>query len=121
MIKYKPTINRPIQFEVEDPSIIRGYMKQYTPVTEELSEAEESPAEAPESTAVFESPAEAPKSTAVFKSPFTSRSLTSAIEKYLNIPYLYGGNSSTGMDCSAFTHNVAKELGYNISRGSINQ
>lgn len=108
MIKYKPTINRPIQFEVKDPSIIRGYMKQYTPVIEKLSEAEESPAEAP-------------KSTAVYKSPFTSRSLTSAIEKYLNIPYLYGGNSSIGMDCSAFTHNVAKELGYNISRGSINQ
>jgi len=30
------------------------------------------------------------------------------IIKYLNVPYQYGGNSKSGIDCSAFTQNVYK-------------
>lgn len=47
--------------------------------------------------------------------------LNESINKFLGIPYVYGGNSSKGMDCSAFTSSVYKDLGYNIGRTSIQQ
>ncbi len=44
------------------------------------------------------------------------------IVKYLNTPYQYGGNSSKGIDCSAFTQNVfSKSLNYKLPRTANQQ
>lgn len=47
--------------------------------------------------------------------------LNDTISKYLNIPYLRGGKSLAGMDCSGFTSTVMGELGYNLARSSSGQ
>lgn len=39
--------------------------------------------------------------------------------RYLNTPYKYGGNSTSGIDCSAFTQNVySNALGFKILRSA---
>ncbi len=44
------------------------------------------------------------------------------IIKYLNVPYLYGGNSKSGIDCSAFTQNIYKKtLSTNLFRTARDQ
>ena len=44
------------------------------------------------------------------------------IIKYLNVPYQYGGNSKSGIDCSAFTQNIYKStLSVNLFRSAREQ
>jgi len=44
------------------------------------------------------------------------------IIKYLNVPYQYGGNSKSGIDCSAFTQNIYKNtLSVNLLRSAREQ
>ena len=44
------------------------------------------------------------------------------IIKYINVPYQYGGNSKSGIDCSAFTQNVYKStLSVNLFRSAREQ
>ncbi len=44
------------------------------------------------------------------------------IIKYINVPYQYGGNSKSGIDCSAFTQNVYKNtLSVNMFRSAREQ
>lgn len=44
------------------------------------------------------------------------------IIKYLNVPYQYGGNSKSGIDCSAFTQNIYKStLSVNLYRSAREQ
>jgi NlpC/P60 family len=44
------------------------------------------------------------------------------IVKYLNTPYIYGGNTKNGIDCSGFTRNVFNDaLSVNIARTAHDQ
>lgn len=43
------------------------------------------------------------------------------IIKYMDTPYKFGGNSKTGIDCSAFTQNVFSCLGINLFRSAREQ
>ncbi len=44
------------------------------------------------------------------------------IIKYLDVPYQYGGNSKSGIDCSAFTQNIYKNtLSVNLFRSAREQ
>lgn len=44
------------------------------------------------------------------------------IIKYLNVPYKYGGNSKSGIDCSAFTQSIYKNtLSINLFRSAREQ
>ncbi|AEF19336.1 MULTISPECIES: C40 family peptidase [unclassified Hydrogenobaculum] len=41
--------------------------------------------------------------------------------QYLGIPYRFGGNSRYGIDCSAFTQDVFRQLGINLPRTAREQ
>ncbi|MCQ1954654.1 C40 family peptidase [Arthrobacter sp. zg-Y238] len=45
-----------------------------------------------------------------------------AVQKYLGLPYIWGGNDpAQGLDCSSFVQNVYKDLGYNLPRVTWDQ
>lgn len=49
-------------------------------------------------------------------------SFESFIDEWVNIPYIYGGTSKKGIDCSALVQTMAKQvLGVNIPRTTITQ
>lgn len=42
-------------------------------------------------------------------------------EEWIGTPYRYGGDSKSGIDCSAFVQNVMKEIGLELPRTAQNQ
>ena len=50
-----------------------------------------------------------------------STNVVSIAEKWIGTPYLYGGNTKVGIDCSGFVKNVYQELGVNLPRTSAQQ
>lgn len=42
-------------------------------------------------------------------------------EQFLGLPYVYGGSTPAGFDCSGFTSYVFKQLGYDLYRSSYQQ
>lgn len=47
--------------------------------------------------------------------------LLKSAEKYLGVPYKYGGNTSSGFDCSGFTVKVFSENEFSLPRRSADQ
>lgn len=47
--------------------------------------------------------------------------LTATANKYIGVPYVYGGTTASGLDCSGFTQLVFKNLGININRTAAAQ
>ncbi|WP_425467122.1 NlpC/P60 family protein [Pseudalkalibacillus caeni] len=44
-----------------------------------------------------------------------------AAEKFVGLPYLWGGMSSFGYDCSGFSYNMTRSIGYTIPRDAHDQ
>lgn len=42
-------------------------------------------------------------------------------EQFLGLPYVYGGSTPAGFDCSGFTSYVYKQMGYTLNRVSADQ
>lgn len=42
-------------------------------------------------------------------------------EKYLGVPYVWGGTTTKGFDCSGYTQYVFKEMGYTLKRTAAQQ
>lgn len=59
------------------------------------------------------------KSNATFRT--TSAKVRNAASRYLGIRYVFGGNSYRGIDCSAFTMRVFRQLGIRLPRTSREQ
>jgi hypothetical protein len=47
--------------------------------------------------------------------------LAAEIQKYMGVPYVYGGNGTSGIDCSGFTKNVYAAMGIDIPRTAQTQ
>jgi hypothetical protein len=47
--------------------------------------------------------------------------LEKRIEEFLGIPYVWGGNNSEGLDCSAFVKQVYEIYGFDLPRTSVLQ
>ena len=46
----------------------------------------------------------------------SSSSIVSVAENYMGVPYVWGGTSPSGFDCSGFTQYVFRQCGYSINR-----
>ena len=71
----------------------------------------ETPAETPS-----ETPAEAPVAPTV-----SSSEIVSIAQQYLGTPYVYGGSSPSGFDCSGFTMYVFAQVGIKLPHGATSQ
>ncbi len=51
----------------------------------------------------------------------SSGSIVSVAQNYLGVPYVWGGTSPSGFDCSGFTQYVLRQCGYSINRTAAAQ
>lgn len=51
----------------------------------------------------------------------SSGSVVSVAQNYLGVPYVWGGTSPSGFDCSGFTQYVFRQCGYSINRTAAAQ
>ncbi len=79
---------------------------------------------------VAETPAEAPAETPAEEAPSVSEPVTGTVsgsyvvslaQQYLGVPYVYGGSSSSGFDCSGFTMYVFSLAGVSLPHGATSQ
>ena len=97
---------------------ISGYVaSQYvlicSPSTADTS-APETPEEAPADTPA-ETPADNPAATV------SGSEIVSLAQQYLGVPYVYGGSSPSGFDCSGFTMYIFAQVGIKLPHGATSQ
>lgn len=80
-----------------------------------ISAPAETPAETPADTPA-ETPAETPVTPTV-----SSSEIVSTAQQYLGTPYVYGGSSPSGFDCSGFTMYVFAQVGIKLPHGATSQ
>ena len=71
---------------------------------------EETPAETPD-----ETPADNPAATV------SGSEIVSLAQQYLGVPYVYGGSSPRGFDCSGFTMYIFAQVGVKLPHGATSQ
>lgn len=77
----------------------------------------ETPAEAPAETPAEETPSVAEPVSGTVSSSY----VVSLAQQYLGVPYVYGGSSPSGFDCSGFTMYVFSQAGVSLPHGATSQ
>ncbi|MBO1753576.1 C40 family peptidase [Allobranchiibius sp. CTAmp26] len=55
------------------------------------------------------------------QAPASSNSAIAIAKRYIGVPYVYGGTTPSGFDCSGFTSYVFRQLGINLPRTAAAQ
>ena len=93
---------------------VSGYVASQYVLICSPSTADTSAPETPEETPA-ETPADTPAATV------SGSEIVSLAQQYLGVPYVYGGSSSSGFDCSGFTMYVFSQLGVKLPHGATSQ
>lgn len=70
----------------------------------------------PDVTPIEEPVIETPHVEPEVPAPSYSSDIVSVAQQYIGVPYVWGGTTPSGFDCSGFTQYVFKQCGYSISR-----
>ncbi len=112
---------------------LSGYVSgDYLTLCPAASTTVETPAGTPADTTVTETPAEPPADTTTdtpaaepVTTPVTGTvdgsSVAALAQQYLGVPYVYGGSSPSGFDCSGFTMYIFSQVGIKLPHGATSQ
>lgn len=112
---------------------LTGYVSgDYIALCPAASTTVETPTETPADTTVSETPAVPPADTATdtpaaepVTTPVTGTvdgsSVAALAQQYLGVPYVYGGSSPSGFDCSGFTMYIFSQVGIKLPHGATSQ
>lgn len=84
-----------------------------------IEETTQEPAEKEDE--VVEQPEETPSEEPVAGMNDFGNNIVATAQKYLGVPYVWGGKSPSGFDCSGFVYYVFNEAGYPLSRSMTYQ
>lgn len=99
------------------------YVVLCAPAADVPEQQPETPADKPEDTAPApetpETPAEPPSSSPA--GAVSGSQVVSLAQQYLGVPYVYGGSSPSGFDCSGFTMYIFSQVGVSLPHGATSQ
>ena len=97
---------------------VSGYVASQYVLICSPSTADTSAPETPEETPA-ETPAETPTDNPA--ATVSGSEIVSLAQQYLGVPYVYGGSSSSGFDCSGFTMYIFAQVGVKLPHGATSQ
>ena len=101
---------------------VSGYVSgDYVALCAAAGTVTETPAEAPVETPAETPAEEAPAVTETVSGTVSGSSVVALAQQYLGTPYVYGGSSASGFDCSGFTMYVFSQAGVSLPHGATSQ
>ena len=101
---------------------VSGYVSgDYVALCAAAGTVTETPAEAPVETPAETPAEEAPAVTETVSGTVSGSSVVALAQQYLGTPYVYGGSSASGLNCSGFTMYVFSQAGVSLPHGATSQ
>ena len=101
---------------------VSGYVSgDYVALCAAAGTVTETPAEAPVETPAETPAEEAPAVTETVSGTVSGSSVVALAQQYLGTPYVYGGSSASGFDCSGFTMYIFSQVGISLPHGATSQ
>ena len=113
--------NADLPLEVEDPEApapvveVQETVQQEAPAVQQQAAPQDTVGDVQEQTLQSDAPAAAPAPAAASSAGQTAVAIG---RQFIGIPYVYGGSSPAGMDCSGFVSYVYAQLGYSLPHSS---